>query len=153
MQKKISAGSQRFFQIFWIIILGFALRYHVVRYGIVRAMRLVDGTKVVLVFAHILGQRHEKTFGMNGGHYYALTHCGALFAWQSLCKVENELGRGMGYQGKVAIGALRDLVVDAEVDILGLLFLWHGGWFLGRTGRTCRTGRTGQTSRTGPTVF
>lgn len=103
-----------------------ALGYHVVRDGIVRAVRLADGAEVLLVLLEVVAESHEESFGMKGVHKDTLAHRGALAARKCLGKIENELGWGMGDDGKIGIGAGSNLVANVEVEILGVfVFLRH----------------------------
>ena len=76
---------------------------------------LLDGAEVVLILLEVVVEGHEETLGVDGVHEDTLANRGAFLAGQGLCKVEDELRGGVGYDCQVAVGALGYLVADGEV--------------------------------------
>ena len=105
--------------------LRLALWYHVVGDGVVGAVGLVDGAESLLVLLDVAIEGHKKAFSVDGRHDDALAHRGTLTAGESLREIDNKLGGRMGDDSEVAVGSLRHLVADVDVQILLLFFLCH----------------------------
>lgn len=121
----IQKGLQRFANEY-VTVLCLALGHHVVGDGIVGAVWFLNRSESFLILLDIVVECHQESFHMERRHDDALTHRGPFPARQGLRKVDNELGGRMGEHRYVAVGALRHLIVDVEVKIVGgILFLCH----------------------------
>ena len=82
-----------------------------------------DGAEGLLILLQVAVEGHGEALGMIGRHDDALTHRGAFATGEGLGKIEDEFGRRVGDDGQVAVGALRDLVVNAKIQIIGVVFV------------------------------
>ena len=107
-------------------LLGFAVGHHVVGDGVVGTMGLVDGAEGFLILLDVAREGHKEALGVDRRHDDALPDDGAVATREGLRKVEDELGGGMGDDGKIGIGAFSGLVVDAQIEVVGVIVVFFG---------------------------